>query len=104
MVQPWVKAHNLFKTINGGDTMPKNPIQATYTAEGVKGLLSEGGSRHRDAAAKAIKSAGGKVEANGDRRGRPVAVRLLQGAPPRFEPQPNLEQLANWPCPSPLSA
>jgi uncharacterized protein with GYD domain len=43
--------------------MPKYLIQATYTAEGVKGLLSEGGTKRRDAAAKAIKSAGGKVEA-----------------------------------------
>ena len=43
--------------------MPKYLIQATYTAEGAKGLLSEGGTKRRDAAAKAIKAAGGKVEA-----------------------------------------
>jgi uncharacterized protein with GYD domain len=42
--------------------MPKYLIQATYTAEGARGLLAEGGTRRRDAAAKAIKSAGGKVE------------------------------------------
>ena len=42
--------------------MPKYMIQASYTAEGVKGLLAEGGTKRRDAAAKAIKSAGGKVE------------------------------------------
>jgi uncharacterized protein with GYD domain len=43
--------------------MPKYLLQATYTAEGAKGLLAEGGTKRRDAATKAIKSAGGKVEA-----------------------------------------
>ena len=43
--------------------MPKYMIQASYTAEGVKGLLAEGGTKRREAAAKALKSAGGKVEA-----------------------------------------
>ena len=43
--------------------MPKYLIEATYKAEGVKGLLAEGGSKRREAVAKAIKAAGGKVEA-----------------------------------------
>jgi len=43
--------------------MPKYLIQATYTGEGTKGLLAEGGSKRRDAAEKAVKAAGGKVEA-----------------------------------------
>jgi len=43
--------------------MAKYMIQATYTAEGVKGLLTEGGTKRREAAVKAIKAAGGKVEA-----------------------------------------
>ena len=43
--------------------MAKYLIQASYTAEGVKGVLAEGGSKRRDAATKAIKAAGGKVEA-----------------------------------------
>jgi uncharacterized protein with GYD domain len=43
--------------------MPKYLIEATYTGEGVKGLLAEGGTKRRDAAVKAIKGAGGKVEA-----------------------------------------
>lgn len=43
--------------------MAKYLVQATYTAEGTKGLLAEGGSKRRDAAAKAIKAVGGKVEA-----------------------------------------
>ena len=38
--------------------MPKYLLQATYTAEGAKGLLAEGGTKRRDAATKAIKSAG----------------------------------------------
>ncbi len=43
--------------------MAKYMVQATYTAEGAKGLLAEGGTKRRDAAVKAIKGAGGKVEA-----------------------------------------
>ena len=43
--------------------MAKYLVEATYTAEGMKGLLAEGGSKRREAAAKAIKAVGGKVEA-----------------------------------------
>jgi uncharacterized protein with GYD domain len=43
--------------------MPKYLIQASYLPEGARGLVSEGGSKRRDAATKAIKAAGGKVEA-----------------------------------------
>lgn len=43
--------------------MAKYLFQATYTADGAKGLLAEGGSKRRDTATKAIKAAGGKVEA-----------------------------------------
>lgn len=43
--------------------MPKYLVQASYTAEGAKGLLAEGGTKRRDAAVKAIEAAGGKVEA-----------------------------------------
>ena len=43
--------------------MPKYLIKASYTAEGAKGLLKDGGSKRRDAAAQALKSAGGKLEA-----------------------------------------
>ena len=43
--------------------MPKYLIEASYTAEGAKGLLKDGGSKRRQAAEQAIKSAGGKLEA-----------------------------------------
>ena len=43
--------------------MPKYLIQASYTAEGVKGLLKDGGSKRRAAAEDAIKGLGGKLEA-----------------------------------------
>ena len=43
--------------------MAKYLVQASYTAEGVKGLLKDGGSGRRAAAAKLIESVGGKVEA-----------------------------------------
>jgi uncharacterized protein with GYD domain len=43
--------------------MPKYLIKASYTAEGAKGLLKDGGSKRREAAEQALKSAGGKMEA-----------------------------------------
>lgn len=43
--------------------MAKYLIAASYTAEGARGLLKDGGSKRRQAAAEAIKSAGGKLEA-----------------------------------------
>ncbi|MDQ7859169.1 MAG: GYD domain-containing protein [Armatimonadota bacterium] len=43
--------------------MPKYLFQGSYTLEGVKGLLKDGGSRRRAAAQHAVESVGGKVEA-----------------------------------------
>lgn len=43
--------------------MPKYLLQANYVAEGIKGLLKEGGSSRRAAAEKAIQSVGGKLDA-----------------------------------------
>jgi uncharacterized protein with GYD domain len=43
--------------------MPKYLIKASYTAEGAKGLLKDGGSKRREIAEQALKSAGGKMEA-----------------------------------------
>jgi len=43
--------------------VPKYLIKASYTVEGVKGLLKDGGSKRREAAEQALKSAGGTVEA-----------------------------------------
>jgi len=43
--------------------MAKYLISASYTTEGAKGLLKDGGSKRRVAAEQAIKSAGGKLEA-----------------------------------------
>src|SRR2546428_13561200 len=37
-------------------------IKASYTPEGAKGLLKDGGSKRRAAAEQALKSAGGKLE------------------------------------------
>ena len=42
--------------------MAKYLIKASYNAEGVKGLLKDGGSNRKDAAEKAIEGVGGKVE------------------------------------------
>ncbi len=42
--------------------MAKYLIKASYNAEGTKGLLKDGGSNRRDAAAKVIEDMGGTVE------------------------------------------
>ena len=43
--------------------MPKYLFQASYTTEGAKGLLKEGGTKRRAAVEQLIKSVGGKLEA-----------------------------------------
>jgi len=43
--------------------MPKYLFQASYTEEGLKGLLKEGGSSRREAVAQAVKGLGGTLEA-----------------------------------------
>ena len=43
--------------------MAKYLISASYTSEGIKGLLQDGGSARRDAASRLLESVGGTVEA-----------------------------------------
>jgi uncharacterized protein with GYD domain len=43
--------------------MPKFMIKASYTSEGAKGLLKEGGTGRRAAVQKLIEGAGGKLDA-----------------------------------------
>jgi uncharacterized protein with GYD domain len=43
--------------------MAKYLITASYTADGVKGLMKDGGSKRQQAAEAAIKSVGGRMEA-----------------------------------------
>ncbi|MFN8006367.1 MAG: GYD domain-containing protein [Terriglobia bacterium] len=43
--------------------MPKYLCQASYTAEGTKGLLKEGGSKRKAVVEQTINAAGGKLEA-----------------------------------------
>ena len=43
--------------------MAKYLVSATYTSEGAKGLMKDGGSKRRAAAEQAIKNAGGHLEA-----------------------------------------
>jgi uncharacterized protein with GYD domain len=43
--------------------MPKYLLLASYSAEGAKGVLKDGGSKRRQAAQEAIASAGGRLEA-----------------------------------------
>jgi uncharacterized protein with GYD domain len=43
--------------------MPKYLCQASYTAEGIKGLLRDGGSKRRTVVEEMTKALGGRVEA-----------------------------------------
>ncbi|MDR7481545.1 MAG: GYD domain-containing protein [Armatimonadota bacterium] len=43
--------------------MPKYLFHGSYTLDGVRGVLSDGGSKRREAARQAIESAGAKMEA-----------------------------------------
>jgi len=43
--------------------MPKYLVEASYTSEGAKGVMKDGGSKRRAVAEQAIKNAGGKLEA-----------------------------------------
>ena len=43
--------------------MPKYLISASYTSEGAKGVMKDGGSKRKQAAEAAIKSGGGRMEA-----------------------------------------
>jgi uncharacterized protein with GYD domain len=42
--------------------MPKYLIQASYTAEGARGIAAKGGSARRDAVAKMYEASGGSIE------------------------------------------
>src|SRR5690348_4004890 len=48
---------------SGGLEMAKYMVTGSYTAEGLKGLLKEGGSGRRKAVETAVKSMGGHLEA-----------------------------------------
>jgi len=43
--------------------MPKYLLEVSYTAEGAKGVLKDGGTKRRDAARAAVQSVGGTLEA-----------------------------------------
>jgi uncharacterized protein with GYD domain len=43
--------------------MPKYLLQASYTADGTKGLLKDGGSKRKAMVEEMTKAAGGKIEA-----------------------------------------
>jgi uncharacterized protein with GYD domain len=43
--------------------MPKYLLEVSYTADGAKGLMKDGGSKRRAAAKTLIESLGGKIEA-----------------------------------------
>jgi uncharacterized protein with GYD domain len=60
-----------------GNAMPKYMIQASYTAEGLKGLQKDKASGRRAAVSKAAEALGGKLEALYDAFGEDDAVAIL---------------------------
>jgi uncharacterized protein with GYD domain len=42
--------------------MPKYLIQASYTPDGLKGLIAQGGTKRREAVQQLVESVGGKLE------------------------------------------
>ncbi len=57
--------------------MPKYLVQASYTAEGIQGLLKDGASGRKAAVQAAVKALGGKVEAFYYAFGKDDAVIIL---------------------------
>ena len=57
--------------------MPKYLFEITYTLEGTKGLLKDGGSKRRAAGEAAIQSLGGKIEAFYFAFGRNDAIAIV---------------------------
>ena len=54
--------------------MPKYLIVGSYTVEGAKGLLKDGGSKRRQVAEAALKGVGGKIEAFTSRSGSRIST------------------------------
>jgi uncharacterized protein with GYD domain len=50
-------------TLERREQMPKYLIQGSYSEQGLKGVLQEGGSKRREAAEQSIKGMGGRLEA-----------------------------------------
>jgi uncharacterized protein with GYD domain len=52
----------LVLTLERTEQMPKYLIQGSYSQQGLKGMLKEGGSKRREAAEQIIKGTGGRLE------------------------------------------
>src|SRR5262249_57681165 len=50
-------------TLERSKQMPKYLFQGSYTEQGLKGVLKEGGSKRREAAEQLLKGMGGRLEA-----------------------------------------
>jgi uncharacterized protein with GYD domain len=58
----WVGSGRVRHLTTRRDDMSKYLVKGNYVGDGVKGLMQEGGSRRRDAAAVAIESVGGSLD------------------------------------------
>ena len=59
--------------------MAKYLVQFSYTGEGLKGLLKEGGSKRREAIEQLVKSMGGKLEAYYFAYGEYDGIAIVEG-------------------------
>ena len=62
--------------------MARYLVQFSYTGEGLKGLLNEGGSKRREVIEKLVKSLGGKLEAYYFAFGEYDGIAITEGADP----------------------
>jgi len=59
--------------------MPKYLVQFSYTGEGIKGLVKEGGSKRREAVEQLVKSMGAKLEAYYFAYGEYDGIAIVEG-------------------------
>jgi uncharacterized protein with GYD domain len=59
--------------------MPKYLVQFSYTGEGLKGLLKEGGSKRREAIEQLVKNMGAKLEAYYFAYGEYDGIAIVEG-------------------------
>lgn len=60
LCRPWILIH--VRARNGGTTMAKYLSIASYTPEGIKGLMAKGGTARVEAARQVLADAGGTLE------------------------------------------
>ncbi|HEX3280684.1 MAG TPA: GYD domain-containing protein [Pyrinomonadaceae bacterium] len=76
--------------------MPKYLIQGSYSEQGLKGVLKEGGSSRREAAEQSIKGMGGRLEAYYYAFGSDDFVSIVGSAEQRGCSSPLVDHQRQW--------